>query len=91
MIHATFETSHAAERQIKPHKHVLREKVLTFAERHRSGFTDHELCQFFGNHSSSYRTRRSELAAEGYIIATDERRTLPSGRSAVVWKLVDPS
>jgi hypothetical protein len=89
MIHATYETSRAAERMIKPHRHVLREKVLIYAERHPRGFTDHELCQFFGNHSSSYRTRRSELASEGIIVATEERRTLPSGRSAVVWQLVD--
>lgn len=63
----------------------IRQDVLLYALDQPQGFTDWQMCQHFGNHSATYRTRRSELTQAGEIVPTLERRATPSGRAAVVW------
>lgn len=78
-------TSHAAAKSIKHRVSEVRQAVLLYALDRPDGFTDWEMCQHFGNHSATYRTRRSELTDRGEIVPTTERRATPSGRTAVVW------
>lgn len=78
-------TSHAAARSIKHRVSEVRQAVLLYALDRPEGFTDWEMCSHFGNHSATYRTRRSELTDRGEIVPTLERRATPSGRTAVVW------
>jgi hypothetical protein len=40
----------------------------------------------FHNNGSTYRSRRAELTKSGMIVPTEQRRKMPSGRNAVVWK-----
>jgi hypothetical protein len=51
------------------------------------GFTDVDMCSYFQNNGSTYRTRRSELVDKGLIVDTGERMTLPSKRRAIIWML----
>jgi predicted transcriptional regulator len=51
----------------------------------RADFTDWELCQHFGNHGSTYRTRRSELVRMGLLRKTERRRPNGKGNREVVW------
>lgn len=78
-------TSHAAAKSIKHRVSEVRQAVLLYALDRPEGFTDWEMCSHFGNHSATYRTRRSELTDKGEIVPTTERRATPSGRTAVVW------
>lgn len=78
-------TSHAAAKSIKHRVSEVRQAVLLYALERPEGFTDWEMCSHFGNHSATYRTRRSELTDRGEIVPTLERRATPSGRTAVVW------
>lgn len=78
-------TSHAAAKSIKHRVSEVRQAVLLYALDRPQGFTDWEMCSHFGNHSATYRTRRSELTDRGEIVPTLERRATPSGRTAVVW------
>lgn len=81
------ETSRDAADSIADVRAILRRRVEAFARsRGASGFTDYEMGTALGNHGSGLRTRRNELTKEGIIVPTDERRTLPSGRRAVVWR-----
>lgn len=81
------QTSIDAALLIEPRRPALRTEVLRFARHRPDGFTDYDLGRWFGNHGSSYRTRRAELTREGLIVPTGERRTLPSGRKAIVWRI----
>ena len=78
-------TSHAAGKAMKQRVSEIRQTVLLYALDRPDGFTDWEMCHHFGNHSATYRTRRSELTQTGEIVPTQQRRATPSGRSAVVW------
>lgn len=62
-------------------------KVLQYAfERGPRGFTDEQLNEWFGSHSSTWRTRRAELTALGYITDTGAR-VGEVGRRRVVWSI----
>lgn len=79
-------TSAEAGQAIQPSKRAIQIQVEAYALDRPEGFTDYEMGNHFGNHGATYRTRRNELTKEGRIVPTDERRRLPSGRRAVVWK-----
>lgn len=80
------DTSKAAASEIADKITMLQAEVMEFAQfRTPFGFTDWELCNHFSNHGSTYRTRRAELTAKGKIKDSGHRRTLPSGRKAIVW------
>lgn len=87
--HSDPSTSHEAACAISaslPQKQVA---VLRFAARRGDqGFIDPELQANFADHSSTYRTRRAELASAGYIENTgDKRRDGAAGRRHIVWRI----
>lgn len=80
------ETSRDAADSIADVRLILRRKVERFARAQGAlGFTDYDMGMALGDHGSGLRTRRNELTKEGIIVPTEQRRTLPSGRKAVVW------
>ena len=81
-----IDTSIAAARAIFPKIGVIQTWVLRYAiEIGSDGFTDQDLCVYFDNHGSTYRSRRSELAGLGLILDSGVRTLTKSGRQAVVW------
>ena len=81
-----LDTSVEAAKLIHPSLTVLQLMVLQYAiERGSDGFTDQDLCDYYNNHGSTYRSRRSELTADGIIVHSGQTSRLKSGRSAVVW------
>lgn len=83
--HSDPDTSRKAASSMVGRISKVRQDVLLYALSQPDGFTDYDLCEHFGNHGSTYRTRRSELTDRGEIVPTQQRRALPSGRTAVVW------
>lgn len=82
------DTSHEAARSLSPRLRQLQALVLDFAADQPDGFTDIDLNQHFDTHSSTYRTRRSELVEQGYIRDSGERRAYGAngtGRRHVIW------
>lgn len=69
------DTSHEAAESISPRLRELQRLVLDFAAANPNGFTDIDLNRHFDTHASTYRTRRSELVAKGYIKDTGERKS----------------
>jgi hypothetical protein len=64
----------------------LQKMVIDYAiQRGTLGFTDHDLCDYYDNHGSTFRSRRSELAHHGVIVHSGATQRLESGRNAVVW------
>lgn len=70
--------------------------ILTLLQ---NALTDYELVDLYGElfaysdenevpraSESGIRSRRAELVARGLVVDTGERRTMPSGRLAIVWK-----
>ncbi len=86
-----IDTSHAAAEYISTHVRELQLKVLAYAaERGLGGFIDPEMNEDFGVHSSTYRTRRSELVAMDLIEDTGERVAIGGkGRKHAVWRITD--
>lgn len=81
-----LDTAVEAAKLIHPHLSVLQLMVLQYAiERGANGFTDQDLCDYYGNHGSTYRSRRSELTAEEIVVHSGRTIRLKSGRNAVVW------
>jgi hypothetical protein len=65
---------------------MLQKMVMTYAiERGSDGFTDQDLCTYFNNNSSTFRSRRSELTHHGVLVDSGMRSLLKSGRRAIVW------
>lgn len=85
------DTSHLAAEVIGPSVRELQRKVLTYAaQRGLGGFIDPEMNEDFGTHSSTFRTRRSELVALGMIEDTGERLSIGGrGRKHAVWRITD--
>lgn len=80
-------TSEDAAKSIVDNLTLIQKDVLAFAwDRGTRGFTDYELGNAFHNSGSTYRSRRAELTRGGMIVPTEQRRKMPSGRNAVVWK-----
>lgn len=81
-----LDTAVEAAKLIHPHLGVIQLMVLQYAiKRGSDGFTDQDLCDYYDNHGSTYRSRRSELTAEGLVVDSGRTRRLKSGRNAVVW------
>jgi hypothetical protein len=78
-------TSFAAARQVAPKMTALRRVVLLHFARLRT-MTDLDLESLCSDHGSTYRTRRSELAAMGYIADSGERR-MQRGSNRVLWTI----
>lgn len=85
------DTSHAAAAEISLSLRKLQAAVLSYAFQCGStGFTDPQLNDHFGTHSSTYRTRRAELVDYGLIADTGERPKLGGGgRCHAVWRITD--
>lgn len=78
--------------------HQAAEDVLPKAQRHRDlalaalrlagerGLTDFELADLTGVAQTSIGVRRHELVKLGLVVATDDRRSAPSGSAAIVWR-----
>lgn len=80
-------TSWEAARETTKRLRKLHKEVLQFAfERGARGFTDVDLGEFFDCQGSTYRTRRSELTARGYITDTGARIG-SKGRRHIVWAI----
>lgn len=80
------DTSKYAAESIVDSLTLIQKDVLAFAkDQGERGFTDYELGNAFHNNGSTYRSRRAELTKSGMIVPTQNRRKMPSGRSAVVW------
>jgi hypothetical protein len=75
-------TSFAAARKVAPKMTELRRVVLAHFARFRT-MTDLDLESLCSDHGSTYRTRRSELAAMGY---SGERR-MQQGSNRIVWTI----
>jgi hypothetical protein len=81
------DTSKYAAESIVDSLTLIQKDVLAFAkDQGERGFTDYELGNAFHNNGSTYRSRRAELTKSGMIVPTQNRRKMPSGRNAVVWK-----
>jgi len=81
------DTSKYAAKSIIDSLTLIQEDVLAYAfDQGERGFTDYELGNAFQNHGSTYRSRRAELTKSGMIVPTEQRRKMPSGRGAIVWK-----
>lgn len=78
-------TSHVAAKVVTPNLSALKERVMTEMRiAGPQGLTDIELEELCGSHGSTFRTRRSELVAEGLIVKTDRLREL-KGSKRIVW------
>lgn len=85
------DTSRAAANDISPSLRKIQREVLLFAAKCGvRGFTDPELCDYFGTTSSTYRTRRSELVGYGMVEDTGQRVAIgPRGRKHALWRITD--
>lgn len=84
------DTSHEAAQSVSPRIRQLQKLVLDYAASQPDGFTDIDLNRHFDTHASTYRTRRSELVARGYIRDTKERRAYGqdgTGRRHIIWAI----
>lgn len=86
------ETSHAAARAVRAG--TWRARVLESFRAARSaghdGLTDRELELLWPEaRPQTVRTRRSELAAEGYVVDSGRTRRTDAGLEAIVWVLAD--
>lgn len=77
------ETSQLAAEHMAPKMSARRKRVLNLFV-NRGAMTDLELENLCEDHGSSYRTRRSELTAMGYIADSGERK-LQHGTMRTIW------
>lgn len=82
------DTSKAAAEKILPHR-TNKQRLVTswFRGRGLLGGTDEEMCIAFGDFSSTYRTRRSELVRMGVLENSREKRMMRNGSLAIVWRI----
>jgi hypothetical protein len=82
-------TSHEAAAQIASTISTTQQLVLAFIRsRGTSGCTDLDIQRRFGNHGSTYRTRRAELVALELVRDSGVRVTQDGGRR-IVWVAVE--
>lgn len=79
-------TSEEAAERIAPRATIIRAKVLGALLAHPMGLTADEIADYLGISMLSVRPRVSELAKEGRVEKTGERRTNVTGMSAAVWR-----
>lgn len=89
------ETSHAAARSITSERIRASQQIVLSILKTYGPLTDEDIWSYVlglghrGHLSpSGARTRRSELVALGRVRDTGERKTLASGRQAIVWAAV---
>ena len=81
------ETSKEAAREATKALRDKQRKVLQYGfECGPRGFTDEQLNESFGSHSSTWRSRWAELTALGYIADTGAR-VGERGRRHIVWSI----
>ena len=81
-------TSVEAATAIHKRVNVLQQKVLAFAKACGSkGFTDRDIERHFLTQGSTYRTRRTELTAQGLIVDTRETKTHGTNRKHTIWRI----
>lgn len=85
--HSDPDTSHDAARSVSPKVAKVQRQVLAYAASKPDGFTDRHLQDAFADSTSTYRTRRSELVAKGYIRDSGERSVLHGRRRFIVWQV----
>lgn len=85
------DTSRMAAAEVTPSLRELQAIVLAYAfECASAGFTDPAMNEHFDTHSSTYRTRRSELVDYGLVADTGERlKAGGKGRPHCVWRITD--
>jgi hypothetical protein len=79
----SHEAAHAVTNTTQLQQHIL--NVLTRAMTDTELLSAVEVTYPHQVSASGVRTRRSELAAQGLVKDTGERKKLPSGRRAIVW------
>ena len=79
------DTSREAAQAIVDKITVLQWQILAYAHSRPLGFTDLDMQDHFADHSSTLRTRRAELTAQGLIVDSGRRVTLKTRRRAIVW------
>ena len=84
------DTSIHAANEIAPSIGEIKGAVLQFAaDRGANGFTDDELNAHFYSTSSTYRSRRAELVADGWIVDSGLRfakQGVHKARRAIIWQ-----
>jgi hypothetical protein len=80
------DTADAAAASVRDRAGLLRQQVLNALYWHGPQTAD-EVAARLKESVLSIRPRVSELAVEGRVVATAERRKNASGRSAIVWRL----
>lgn len=79
-------TSEAAARAVEPRSGTQRLTVLELIrEAGERGLTDEELSRLTGWSGNTVRPRRGELVRDGWVVASDLRRSTPQGHAAIVW------
>lgn len=89
------DTSHAAAASVTRDTRTETQRALVRLLRRYGPMTDAELAERYylatkgqpACSPSGLRTRRSELVRDGFVVDTGKRRTLNSGRKAIVWGL----
>jgi hypothetical protein len=91
MHFAPRDTELAAAASMRPHTERLRDRVLALLRDHPDGLTDDEGGELL-DHSDrlTFGRRRHDLMRLGLVIASGRRRSTPSGRKAIVWRLRRP-
>lgn len=87
---AALDTERIAAALVYPHSGTQRMKVLKELERAGAeGRTDYELGEALGILRTSAGKRRAELAEDGLVQATVNRRMTDTSSPAVVWRLTE--
>jgi hypothetical protein len=84
-------TSIAAAKAVSPVRGPIAREVLEYARFvGGEGFTDDELKTWKPDApESSYRKRRTELAAAGYLHSCGDQRKNRNGRLELIWRITD--
>jgi hypothetical protein len=83
------DTSREAAASVAPKLTRVQKEVLAFAASCGfGGFTDTDIEAQFASTRSTYRTRRAELRAMGYLEDTGQRRKV-DGSNRVIWRITD--
>lgn len=80
------DTSAEAAAKIQPVANTLRSKVLAMIRASAVGFTADEVAAVLSEDILSVRPRCSELARDGVIHDSGERRRNKSGNNQIVWR-----
>lgn len=85
---AAPDTSVAAAKDHLPRSGTARRLVYEAIKASPRGMTDFELEASTGLQQNTLRPRRNELAAQGLIVDSGERRDNPLNHACIVWRAV---